>query len=403
STSPPSAFSASCSTTSAFEEAGRQRGRLRSQRPGERWSDRRVRARDRHEREPDGASVCGRGGRRVRTCASGARPRPARRARRVGAPERDLGCIARDGGGRRLVRGSSPARPLPRARRPRADTPRLAPARAPPRPGAVRLPPARARALLPPGQGRDPDVQLRRRARARAARPLRPGRPRRGRRGWDRPRDVRMKALLAGWFSFEQMGASAGDLLARDVVRDWLDGAGVAYDVALAPPFAGGVDWRSVDADDYTHVVFVCGPVGNGEPLVGLLERFRGRRLVGVDVTMLDDLERWNPFDVLLERDSSRTTRPDLAFLAPPRRVPVVGVVLIDAQPEYGDGDLHEPADAAIERVLAAREVVTIRVDTRLDTNDQTAAEVESLIARTDAVLTTRLHGLVLALKNGVP
>ncbi len=212
-----------------------------------------------------------------------------------------------------------------------------------------------------------------------------------------------MKALLAGWFSFEQMGASAGDLLARDVVRDWLDGAGVAYDVALAPPFAGGVDWRSVDADDYTHVVFVCGPVGNGEPLAGLLERFRGRRLVGVDVTMLDDLERWNPFDVLLERDSSRTTRPDLAFLAPPRRVPVVGVVLIDAQPEYGDGDLHEPADAAIERVLAAREVVTIRVDTRLDTNDQTAAEVESLIARTDAVLTTRLHGLVLALKNGVP
>ena len=33
----------------------------------------------------------------------------------------------------------------------------------------------------------------------------------------------------------------------------------------------------------------------------------------------------------------------------------------------------------------------------------RTSAEVETLIARTDAVLTTRLHGLVLALKNGVP
>ena len=30
-------------------------------------------------------------------------------------------------------------------------------------------------------------------------------------------------------------------------------------------------------------------------------------------------------------------------------------------------------------------------------------AEVESLIARMDVVVTTRLHGLVLALKNGVP
>ena len=33
----------------------------------------------------------------------------------------------------------------------------------------------------------------------------------------------------------------------------------------------------------------------------------------------------------------------------------------------------------------------------------RTAEEVESLIARMDVVLTTRLHGLVLALKHGVP
>ena len=47
-----------------------------------------------------------------------------------------------------------------------------------------------------------------------------------------------------------------------------------------------------------------------------------------------------------------------------------------------------------------------MRIDTRLDVNHtglRTAREVESLIAKTDVVLTTRLHGLVLALKNGVP
>ena len=58
------------------------------------------------------------------------------------------------------------------------------------------------------------------------------------------------KVLVAGWFSFEQMGASAGDLMARDVVCDWLEQAGRSYDVALAPPFSGGLAWREVDVDD---------------------------------------------------------------------------------------------------------------------------------------------------------
>src|SRR5436305_1693050 len=35
-----------------------------------------------------------------------------------------------------------------------------------------------------------------------------------------------VKALVTGWFSFEQMGASAGDLLARDVACKWLRDAG---------------------------------------------------------------------------------------------------------------------------------------------------------------------------------
>jgi hypothetical protein len=215
-----------------------------------------------------------------------------------------------------------------------------------------------------------------------------------------------VRALLAGWFSFELMGASAGDLIARDLVAGWLEEAGCAYDVALAPPFAGGIDWRDADPTDYTHLVFVCGPLGNGEPVGALLERFAGSRRIGVNLSMLDRLEAWNPFDVLLERDSSRLARPDLVFAADARRVPVVGLVLIDAQPEYGDRDLHAEADRAIEALLSSRDVAVVRIDTRLDENRtglRTPAQVESLIARTDVVVTTRLHGLVLALKNGVP
>jgi hypothetical protein len=215
-----------------------------------------------------------------------------------------------------------------------------------------------------------------------------------------------MKTLVAGWFSFEQMGATAGDLLARDLACEWLERAGCAYDVAHAPPFRGGVDWRGVDPRQYTHVLFVCGPFGNGEPVVEFLDRFAGRRLIGLNLSMLEALDVWNPFDRLWERDSSACARPDLTFLSDRPRAPVVGLVLIHPQPEYRGRDRHLEANGALRRLVGAREMAAVPIDTRLDVNAtglRTPAEVEALIARMDVVLTTRLHGLVLALKNGVP
>jgi hypothetical protein len=215
-----------------------------------------------------------------------------------------------------------------------------------------------------------------------------------------------MKALVTGWFSFEQMGATAGDLLARDLVVDWLEEAGCSCDVAVAPPFSGGVDWRMADPSAYSHVVFVCGPFGNGPPVTALLERFAGCQLIGVDLSMLQPLEEWNPFHLLLERDSSRTTRPDISLAAMERRVPVVGVVLVHRQSEYGHRGRHQAVEEAVATLLASRDVAVVPIDTRLDVNRtglRTAAQVESLIARMDVVITTRLHGLVLALKNRVP
>ena len=212
--------------------------------------------------------------------------------------------------------------------------------------------------------------------------------------------------LVAGWFSFEQMGATAGDLLARDLVCQWLECAGLSYDIALAPPFSGGVDWRSVDPGKYSHVVFVCGPFGNGPPITEFLPRFAGCRLIGVDLSMLDPLETWNPFDLLLERDSSVTSRPDITFLSRQAHAPIVGVILVHPQAEYKGKAMHRLANDAIERLIASREMSAVSIDTQLDTNKtglRSPAEVESLIARMDVVVTTRLHGTVLALKNGIP
>ncbi len=214
------------------------------------------------------------------------------------------------------------------------------------------------------------------------------------------------RALLAGWFSFEDMGATAGDLMARDLCSRWMTSAGVAHDVAVAAPFRGGVDWRAVDPERYDQVIFVCGPFGNGPPVTDFLGRFAGRRLVGLDLTMLQNLDEWNPFDVLIERDSSRISRPDIAMLGDDGHVPLVGVVLVERQPEYLGDALHDMAGAAVERLLSSRDVAQVAIDTRLDVNStglSSPRQVESVIARMDAVVTTRLHGMILAIKNGVP
>ena len=90
-----------------------------------------------------------------------------------------------------------------------------------------------------------------------------------------------VRVIVAGWFSFRGMGATVGDLLARDVAVSWLAGAEIPYDVSTVAPFGDGVDWRTADPAAYTHVVFVCGPFGNGPPVAEFLHRFRKCRLSG--------------------------------------------------------------------------------------------------------------------------
>ncbi|MFN2467150.1 MAG: polysaccharide pyruvyl transferase family protein [Gaiellaceae bacterium] len=212
------------------------------------------------------------------------------------------------------------------------------------------------------------------------------------------------RVLVAGWFSFEGMNATAGDLLARDVACAWLARGGYAHDVAGTGQEPGTVGYYDVEPSAYTHLVFVCGPFRDTELCNELLARFSNCHLVGLDLSMLT--EGWNPFDLLIERDSHDTVRPDLAFAARSPIVPVVGLLLVHPQPQYGKLARHAAAEDAITRLLSSRELAVVPIDTRIEGNPQglrTPAEIESLIAAMDAVVTTRLHGLVLALKNGVP
>lgn len=215
-----------------------------------------------------------------------------------------------------------------------------------------------------------------------------------------------MKTLVVGWFSFEGMKATAGDLLARDVVCDWLTRSGRRWDIAVASPYKGGPHWLAVDPANYTSLVFVCGPMAESPLTSEIVRRFAHCRLIGIDLTMTMPLDKWNPFDVLYERDSSAHARPDLVFLSEPQHVPIVGVVLVHPQPMYGSRAMHPRANELIAGLTDAREMAVVRIDTCIEDNAgglRTPAEIESLIARMDVVLTTRLHGTVLALKHGIP
>jgi hypothetical protein len=214
------------------------------------------------------------------------------------------------------------------------------------------------------------------------------------------------RTLLVGWFSFEGMGATAGDLLAADVARQWLESADRSVQLATVAPFDGDVTLDTADLDSYDELVFVCGPMGNGPPVADLLHQFAGRRRIGLDVSMLQPLDEWNPFDVLFERDSNRRSLPDLSLLAEHHPVPVIGLIEVEPQSEYGDRARHGDVATVIRQALDRFNAVVIPIDTRLDVNVtglSTPAQVETMISRCDVVITTRLHGTVLALKHGVP
>jgi hypothetical protein len=219
-----------------------------------------------------------------------------------------------------------------------------------------------------------------------------------------------VRVLVVGWFSFLHGEATAGDLLALEAVRSTLRDAGIEHEVAWSAVMcpAGGLRFDAARPRRYTHLLFVCGP-GHGQPVRDLHERFARCRRVAVGVSILDPADpACARFHHVVSRDGPQLRpRPDLAARPVTRTVPVVGVYLTQGQQEYGTRRRHAEVTAALTSWLRGLDWARLALDTRLDPRDwrlnATPDQTESTIRKLDLVVTTRLHGLVLALKNGVP
>ncbi|RKN40087.1 polysaccharide pyruvyl transferase family protein [Streptomyces hoynatensis] len=218
------------------------------------------------------------------------------------------------------------------------------------------------------------------------------------------------RTLLTGWFSFVEGEATAGDLLALQRVRAVLDRHGQPYDVAFSPRFRpDGLSLDDARPADYDRLLFVCGPL-HGPRLAELHERFAHCHRVAVGTSLVDAEDpAVTGFHTVLPRDGEGTTPAlDLSLHAPRvARTPVVGVLLTRGQREYADRRMHETVAEAVTSWLAEAPCAPVMLESRLDTGDgtlcATADQLLSALERVDAVVTDRLHGLVLALRVGVP
>jgi hypothetical protein len=224
-----------------------------------------------------------------------------------------------------------------------------------------------------------------------------------------RPHDGSARLLLTGWFSFPDGEATAGDVLAQQQVSATLSHFGIAHDTAWSPGFRPAeLSLEEADPAAYDRLLFLCGPA-SGAQLTRLHRRFAACRRYALGVSVIDPADpAVTGFHRVVARDGTGSEpRLDLsatAALGP--EPPTVGVVLTEGQGEYGERRRHTGTVRRLTDWIGGTDCARVEWDTRLATDWRHCATAEqylALVRRLDAVLTTRLHGMVLALRVGTP
>lgn len=217
-----------------------------------------------------------------------------------------------------------------------------------------------------------------------------------------------MRVLVMGYFS------TFGDLEVLTQVSAWLSEVGATYDIAPYDPvirlaLSNCVDPTKVDPSSYTHVCIVCGPF--------YPEFFIERRIdldafahcvrIGVNLSILSP-NGGEALDCVIGRDGMTFDRPDLTFRRPLSSGALIGLCLARPQDEYGNKSQLRLANERLRALAERAGSATVHIDTEFPVSRnafglRSLQQFDSLVSRLDAILTTRLHGLVLPLQLGVP
>ena len=210
------------------------------------------------------------------------------------------------------------------------------------------------------------------------------------------------RALVAGWFSYPDRKATFGDTRAKDIVCEWLKETHTPFDVAGDPGNrVDGVDINGVDPKNYDIFIFVCGPWHDSQHI---LDRFQHCIKIGINLSISEEGNAG--FDYVLPRDSPGEKNPDIVITAKTSVLPVAGIVLVHPQPMYAERQRHEKIRKIIEDYISLGEVAPVFLDTLLINNSgnlTNTSQFESILRRTDFVISTRLHGMIFSLKNNIP
>ncbi|MDN3296370.1 polysaccharide pyruvyl transferase family protein [Streptomyces ficellus] len=218
------------------------------------------------------------------------------------------------------------------------------------------------------------------------------------------------RILLTGWFSFLHGEVTAGDELALRRVEDLLDREGLPYDTAWSPGYRPqGLHLEDVSPSRYGALVFICGPL-HGPLIEQLHSRFSHCVRIAVGTSVIEpEAPAATGFHHVLARSGGHGPPVlDLAASAATKGLPpVAGVILTQGQKEYGARRRHSVVADAVQDWLSGRDIARIPLETRLAHGDPhhfgTPEQLMAVLSRLDAVITNRLHGLVLALRAGTP
>ncbi|OXM57233.1 polysaccharide pyruvyl transferase [Amycolatopsis thailandensis] len=217
-----------------------------------------------------------------------------------------------------------------------------------------------------------------------------------------------MRALVISWASFRHGEATAGDVLAMREVGEVLSTIGLPHDLAWSPVYRPDeLSYEEVDPARYSHVVFVCGPA-HGRQVREVHRRFAHCCRIAVGVSVIDPADdAVTGFDRVFARDHDGIGTPDLSLGARTDEVLVTGVILAPGQGEYGSAGRHAEVHTSVTEWIAGVDCARIPLDTRLAHSDwercETPDQFTSILSHLDVVVTTRLHGLVLGLRAGIP